>query len=419
VSAPARELLRACLQAALAAVDGRRVVAAALAGTRWPQESPVLAVGKAAPSMLAGAAESLGAGIGPALCISRDDAARPGEPGLAQARILHGDHPVPGARSLAAGRELLAFLDALPAGAPLLCLWSGGSSALAEAVPDGLSAGDLARANDWLLASGLPIDAVNRVRARLSCLKAGRLARRLAGRRVLVLAISDVPGDDPATIGSGPWTPAAPRALPGNLPAWLEDLLARAGPGPEPGETGLAEVEYRIVANGRGALEAAGARARAAGVGVTLHPASLEGDVDIAAGQIFATLSAARPGLQAWSGETTVRLPRNPGRGGRNSHLALTLACALSGRKDIVALCAATDGSDGTSAAAGGWADGSVVARGAALGFDVRASLALADSGRFLAATGDALLTGPTGTNVMDLVLAMKSSSADSRSARA
>jgi glycerate 2-kinase len=416
VTAPARELLRACLRAALAAVDGRRVVAAALTGARLPQGCPVLAVGKAAPAMLAGAAEALGAGIGPALCITRADATRPGEPGLAQARVLHGDHPVPGERSLAAGRQLLAFLDTLPPGAPLLCLWSGGSSALAEVLPDGLSASDLARANDWLLASGLPIDAVNRVRARLSCLKAGRLAQRLAGRRVLVLAISDVPGDDPAAIGSGPWTPAAPRALPGNLPAWLGELLARAEPAPVPGRAELAEVEYQIVANGRAAQEAAGACAHAAGAGVTLHSVPLEGEVEMAARQILETLSTARPGLQAWSGETTVRLPRSPGQGGRNSHLALTLACALAGRQDVVALCAATDGCDGAGDAAGGWADGSVVARGAALGLDARASLAAADSGRFLAATGDALVTGPTGTNVMDLVLAMERSSAASRS---
>jgi len=412
MSAPRRELLQRCFDAALAAVDGRRVVAAALAGVDLPENCPVLAVGKAAPAMLAGAAEALREGIGPALCISRAGAARPGEPGLGHARVMLGDHPVPGARSLAAGRELLAFLDALPPQAPLLCLWSGGSSALVEVLPEGLDAHDLARANHWLLASGLPIDAMNRVRAGLSCLKAGRLGRRLAGRRVLVLAISDVPGDDPAVIGSGPWTPSAQQLTPDlaeALPAWLVAMLECAAAGPAPGRAALAKVDYRIVANGRLAAAAAGKLAQAAGVANVLHPVPLQGEVQAAAGQILAALAAGRRGLHVWSGETTVRLPPDPGKGGRNSHLALTLARALAGRDDVVMLCAATDGSDGAGGAAGGWADGGVVARGAALGLDANEALERADSGRYLAATGDTLVTGATGTNVMDLVLALAS----------
>jgi glycerate 2-kinase len=409
MTAADRELLARCFQAALAAVDGRRVVADALADAMLPDGCPVLAVGKAAPAMLAGAADALRGRIGPVLCVTRADAARPGEPGIAHARVLSGDHPVPGGRSVAAGHQVLAFLDALPPGRPLLSLWSGGSSALVEVLPGGLGAEDLARANRWLLASGLPIDAVNHIRARLSCLKAGRLAQRLAGRRVLVLAISDVPGDDPAVIGSGPWSPAPlPRALPVALPDWLLALLVRAPPEPVAGDPGLAEVDYRIVASGRRAMEAAGAIARAAGLATVLHPAPLQGPVEAAAEQVLAALMAGPSGLHAWSGETTVRLPRSPGRGGRNSHLALTLACALADREDGVALCAATDGSDGVGGAAGGWADGGVVARGAALGLDARAMLAQADSGSYLAATGDALVTGPTGTNVMDLVLALR-----------
>jgi hydroxypyruvate reductase len=347
--------------------------------------------------------------IGPALCITRTDAARAGEPGVGHARVLCGDHPVPGALSLAAGRELLAFLDRLPPHMPLLCLWSGGSSALVEALPDGVSPEDLARANRWLLGSGLPIDAVNRVRARLSRLKAGRLAQRLAGRPVIVLAISDVPGDDPSVIGSGPWTPP-PRPLagewPADLPAWLVRVLARAAPAP--GDVALATVDYRVIANGRLALQAAAVAARAAGLVTTLHETPLQGAVEAAAERILAAVAAGGPGLHAWSGEATVRLPPTPGAGGRNSHLALALACALAGRKDVVALCAATDGNDGTGEAAGGWADGGVVGRGRALGLDAHDALERADSGSFLAATGDALVTGPTGTNVMDLVFVFK-----------
>ncbi|MFU8822276.1 MAG: glycerate kinase type-2 family protein [Gammaproteobacteria bacterium] len=418
---PPRELLTHCLHAALAAVDGRRVTAAALAGIALPRGCPVLAVGKAAPAMLAGAAERLGDRSGPALCITRAGTARPGEPGADHARVLFGDHPVPGALSLAAGQELLAFLDRLPPDVPLLCLWSGGSSALVEALPEGVSPEDLARANRWLLGSGLAIDAVNRVRARLSRLKAGRLAQRLAGRAVTVLAISDVPGDAPDVIGSGPWTPP-PRPLaggwPSDLPAWLVRLLASAPPEPAPGDTALAAVDYRVVANGRLALGAAAEAARTAGVSSTLHETPLQGAVEDAADRILAAVAAGEPGLHAWSGETTVRLPPSPGAGGRNSHLALALACALDGREDVVALCAATDGSDGTGEAAGGWADGGVVGRGRALGLDARDALARADSGSFLGATGDALVTGPTGTNVMDLVFVVKEARAEAQRGR-
>ncbi len=403
-----RDLLSRCLAAALRAVDGRRVVAhataAAGAGTDWP----VLALGKAAPAMLAGLADALDGQIGPALCITADGAARPGEPGVAHARVLIGDHPVPGARSLAAGHELLAFLDDLPPRLPLLCLLSGGSSALAEALPDNVDAAGLARANRWLLGSGLPIAAVNRVRASLSQLKAGRLAARCAGRHVVVLAISDVPGDDPAVIASGPWTAAAAQLLPAELPEWLLRLVACAPPAPQPGDAGLARVDYRVIADGNRALLAAAEAARAAGLAAHMHHAPLQGPAERAAGEILAALVAGPSGLHGWSGETTVRLPENPGAGGRNSHLALALACALEGRADIVALCAATDGRDGAGDAAGGWADGGVVQRGRALGLDARAALAQADSGGFLAASGDALVTGPTGTNVMDLVLAVR-----------
>jgi glycerate 2-kinase len=410
MSASGRRLLEGCLEAALAAVDGRSVVAAALAGNELPRGCPVLAVGKAAPAMLAGARDALADRIGPALCITRADSARPGEPGLVHAQVLYGDHPVPGTQSLEAGRALLTFLDELAPRMPLLCLWSGGSSALVEVLPPGLGAAELARANRWLLASGLPIDLANRVRARLSCLKAGRLAQRLHGRQVLVLAISDVPGDAPAVIGSGPWTPSAAHGLPGELsrelPAWLAAMMEHGTPEPAPGDTTLAAVDYRVIANGARALEAAGAFARDEGLAATLHAAPLQGQVEAAAGEILAALAAGPAGLHAWSGETTVQLPRHPGQGGRNSHLALTLACALAGRQQELVLCAATDGSDGTGEAAGGWADGELVARGAALGRDAREALAQADSGSFLAATGAALVTGPTGTNVMDMVLA-------------
>jgi glycerate 2-kinase len=403
MTAGSRKLLTRCLRAALAAVDGRRVVASALAELDLPRGCPVLAVGKAAPAMLAGARDALGARIGPVLGVAQEGSARPGEPDT-----LTGDHPLPGARSLAAGQAVLRFLDDLPAGAPLLCLWSGGSSALLEALPEGVTAADLVRANRWLLGNGLPITAVNRVRTALSCLKGGRLAARLPGRAVTLLVLSDVPGDDPGAVGSGPWTPSPPTALPDGLPGWLEALAQCAPLAPVPGDPGLAKVTGRVIANGWQALQAAGGVAAENGLPVSLHEAPLQGDATTTATELLGAIAAGSPGLLGWWGETTMRLPVQVGRGGRNSHLALALAAGLEGRNDVTVLCAATDGRDGTGPWAGGWADGGVIERGTALGLNARAALAAADSGTYLAATGDALAGGATGTNVMDLVLALR-----------
>jgi len=368
----------------------------------------VLALGKAATAMLAGCADALGARLGPALAVTRPDAVRPGEPGVAGARVLFGDHPVPGAASLAAGARIEAFCDAVPAGGDLLVLLSGGASALAERLPGGVAARDLERANRWLLASGLPIGGVNAVRACLSCLKAGRLATRLAGRRVFVLAVSDVPGDEPGVIGSGPLTVGPPPALPPGLPSWLEALAGRAPPPPAPEAPGLPRVDYRVVACARDAAQAAVRAARAEGVDGVMHPPVLRGEVDRAAERIMAELGAGPAGFHAWWGETTLRLPERPGEGGRNRHLALLLARRLSGRDDVTILCAATDGSDGSAGAAGGWADGGTVSRGRAAALDPDGAVACADAGTFLRAAGDEFVTGPTGTNVMDLVLALR-----------
>jgi glycerate 2-kinase len=195
------------------------------------------------------------------------------------------------------------------------------------------------------------------------------------------------------------------------LPDGFGPLLDLAPPAPLPAAAGLAAVEFHVIANGALALRAVATAARAAGVPCTRHAAGLDGPVGAVATGLLAALAAGPPGLHAWSGETTLSLPPAPGVGGRNSHLALTLSAALAATPDragCVALCAATDGSDGSGGGAGGWAEAAVIARGAALGLDARDALRRADSGTFLAATGDALVTGPTGTNVMDLVLAWR-----------
>jgi hydroxypyruvate reductase len=382
------------------------VTAAALAGLAVPEPFPALAVGKAATAMLAGARDALGDALGPAVVVTRRDAVRAGDSLLPGARVLFGDHPVPGPASLRAGAEVVAFCDTLPAGAGLLVLISGGASALLEQLPEGVGAPDLARANRWLLGSGLPIGEVNAVRSGLSMLKAGRLAARLAGRRVLALAVSDVPGDDPAVIGSGPLTPSMAAPLPPGLPDWLGALTDMSGEPPRPGDPNLARVDYRIVGSASMAAQAAASAARGEGIQARVHEPTLTGPVEEAAGRIARALVPGAPGVHVWRGETTVRLPPQPGEGGRNRHLALLLAARLTGRDDVTVLCAATDGSDGSDGAAGGWADGGTLRRGRAAGLDPARCLATADSGTFLAAAGDAFATGPSGTNVMDLAIA-------------
>ncbi len=363
-------------------------------------------MGKAATAMLAGAADVLGPRLGPCLAVTRADSVRPGEPGVPDAEVIFGDHPVPGAASLAAGRRVLGFCAGLDSAAPLLVLLSGGASALVEHPVAGVSAGDLARANRWLLASGLAIDHVNAVRRRLSAIKGGGLARHTGASRIAVLAISDVPGNAAEVIGSAPFTPSAAPRLPDGLPKWLLGLAA--GAEAPSARRQVPAVDFRVVADAGLAARGALVCARSLGFGARLHDPLLSGRTTEAARRVVAGLDSKSPGIHAWRGETSPVLPATAGPGGRNRHLALCLALALERHdlRDVTALCTATDGSDGSAEAAGGWADGTTAARIRAAGLDPEEAFHRADSAAALAAAGDTFVTGPTGTNVMDLVLA-------------
>lgn len=404
---PARRILLELYRAALTAVGGRRCVADGLVGAGGlPEALSGIAIGKAAAAMCRGAMDALGPRLPRTLAITKYGHGH----GLTEAtELIEAGHPTPDGNSLLAGRRLLEFIADTPAGQGLVFLISGGASALVEVLPEGVELEDLARVNAWLLGSGLPIDAMNRVRKSLSCIKGGRLARHLHGRPTLVLLISDVPGNDPAVIGSGLLAadPDAPRAGP-DLPAWIQNLVGRAPPAPRPGDPALALIPRRILADNRAALEAARAAARARGFDVHLHEAPLSGDAAKCGRDLAAFLREAPAGVHLWGGETTVRLPREPGRGGRNQHLGLAAAEGLEGAPDVCLLAAATDGSDGPTEDAGALVDGGTLRRGREAGLDAGVSLRGADAGRFLEASGDLLQTGPTGTNVMDLVIALK-----------
>ncbi len=404
-----RAALLAAYRAALARVDGRGAVARFLAGYRGGAPSHALAIGKAAAYMMAGAFEVLGERLRAGLVVTKHGHAPPLLPPAAPVRTLEASHPVPDETSLAAGEAVVEFLQAAPGEARFLVMVSGGASSLVEVLPPGLEAADLARLNEWLLGAGLAIGDMNRVRKRLSTIKAGRLAGPLAGRAALLLMISDVPGDDPRVIGSGPLVAHQPADIDCShlaLPDWLAPLAARP-PALPPAEA-FARVEAHVIAAPADARRAAAATLAGRGLAVREHPRLLEGDACAVGARLGRRLIGAAPGVEVWAGETTVVLPERPGRGGRCQALALAAALEIAGREACWLLAAGTDGSDGPGEDAGALVDGATVARGQGAGHDPRARLAAADAGTFLEASGDLLRTGPTGTNVMDLVIALR-----------
>jgi hydroxypyruvate reductase len=405
-NAGARKLLLELFHSALQAVDGRSRVRAYLHAHPVPAPVFLIALGKAACAMARGAHEALGENIRAALVVTKQGYAEP-----LPWPVLEAGHPVPDARSLAAGEALRHFVDALPPAARVLVLLSGGASALMECLPAGVDLGQLQRINDWMLSTDLDVVEMNRLRKRLSLIKGGRLATMLAPREVLCLAISDVPADNPRSIGSGPLSAdetssTTPNAL---LPDFLRAALAAAPPLPRADDPCFARVRIEIVARLDDAKAAAAAAARKRGYRAQLDPEFIAGDAVQAGARLAQALLRQATGVvQIWGGETTVRLPPRPGRGGRNQSLALAAAFQLAGRDDAFFLSAGTDGTDGPTPDAGALVDGGTVERAAAQGLDARAALTRADAGTFLEASGDLIHTGPTGTNVMDLMIGLR-----------
>ncbi|RMG57456.1 MAG: DUF4147 domain-containing protein [Gammaproteobacteria bacterium] len=396
-----RSLLMRLYAAGLDAVRGDEAVQRALAPTG---EAPVavLGLGKAATAMARGALARLGTRVASMLLVTRFGHAGDAPDGV---EVIESAHPVPDPSSLRAGARVRDWL--MQRREPeLLVLLSGGTSALVEHLPEGVDLSTLQALNRWLLGSGMPIGEMNRFRAALSCIKAGGLLGSVPkGMQVRVLLISDVPGDDPRLIGSGPFHPwpeppdPDPATLPPQLRAGWRTCPKPVRPVPE----------HRIVASGRHALDAMEALGRAEGLTVHRHE-FVQGDAAEAGRRMAEWLRDEAPsGLHLWHGEPTVQLPEHPGQGGRCQHLALSAAVVLEGHNDVLLLAAATDGGDGSSSDAGALVDGATIARGRAEGLDPLHALQTADSGRFLAASGDLVNTGPTGTNVMDLFIALKS----------
>ena len=386
---PRRELLLGLLQAGLQRVDGRRCVREALTGLApAPARVWLAAVGKAAESMALGAHEALGAAIERTLLITRDapTAAQFVAGGAVEA--LLGAHPVPDERSLAAGERLLAWVDALPPEAQPMFLISGGASSLVEVLEAGATLHDLEELTRLAFAQGIAIGELNARRAALSRIKGGRLTARLRGRPARALFVSDVPQDDPRVIGSGLMGPAS---------------------------SGADRVERQVVASVDHAVVAVAAAAAQLGLSVHAPPRRFEGDAARLAARFAHELRLASAQLCVWGGESTVQLPAHPGRGGRNQHLALAAARLIAGHADLMLLAAGTDGIDGLTEDAGALIDAETCARLTLAELDADRCLQQADSARALAASGDLVHTGPTGTNVGDLVIGLKLPAAAAR----
>jgi len=218
--------------------------------------------------------------------------------------------------------------------------------------------------------------------------------------------LSNVAADNPEVIGSGLLYPGDDKTRQDvTFPDWLEDVLSTV-----PAQTRVAETipEHRVLANLAVACDAVAEQATVKGLQATLHDSGLDGDAEATGRALAAELGSLSAGIHIWGGETTVQLPDDPGRGGRNQHLALAAALVLAGEEEVCFLALGTDGSDGCTEDAGALVDGGTIRRGELAGFDAADRLRHADSGSFLEASGDLISTGPTGTNVRDLVIAWK-----------
>ncbi|MBY0337155.1 MAG: glycerate kinase [Acetobacteraceae bacterium] len=341
---------------------------------------------------------------------------------LARIGLRFGAHPVPDAAGAAAAAEMLGLLRGLTGDDLVLALISGGGSSLATLPAPGLSLDDLVAVNRALLASGAGIHAMNCIRKHLSAFSGGRLAAAAHPARVVTLAISDVPGDDPEVIASGP-TVADPtsfaeaRALVARFGMALPEAVTRhladaRDESVKPGDPCLARAEFRLIATPMMALDAMAAEARAAGVTPLILGDALEGEArQVGTALAGIALSAARHGhplpapcVLLSGGETTVTLePGSQGNGGRGTECLLGLALALNGARGIHALCADTDGIDGKSDAAGAWCGPETLAAIRAAGHDPAALLGQHRSYDAFAAAGTLIKTGPTLTNVNDV----------------
>ena len=391
-----------------------------------PREGRLLVVGfgKASARMAAALEGILGERIDVGLVVTADGYKVP----TTRVEVVEAAHPVPDARGLAAAQRIAELVSDAGEGDLVIVLISGGGSALFTLPAEGISLSDLIRVNGLLLRSGAKIQEMNVVRKHLSCVKGGQLTRLAHPARVISLILSDVPGDPLDSIASGPTAPdpttfqdaarilrrygiweKVPEGVRARIEAGLRGEIPET---PKPGDPVFARVRNVIVGSGRTAAEAALEAGTRLGFRGLILTTMLEGEAR-EVGKFFSALArelvrfgrpVAPPALLVATGETTVTV-RGRGKGGRNQELALSAALGIEGLPGVALLSLGTDGRDGPTDAAGGLVDGGTVTRLRAAGVDPEGALAENDSYHALEAAYDLLVTGPTGTNVADLVL--------------
>lgn len=434
-----REDARRILEAGIAAAEPRAAVLRALSregellrvsggetvdlgavGRVW-----IVGAGKAAAGMARGALHVLGDRVaGGTITVPAGGPPRR-LPGI---DVWEASHPVPDTHGLAGATAALEVARGAGEDDLVLCLLSGGASALWPAPPAGVSLSDLRATTELLLRAGGAIGETNAVRRHLSRIAGGWLARAAAPARLVTLAVSDVVGSAPDAIGSGPTVPDPTtyadalevlRRREVDVPPAVRAHLQRGDLGeapetPKPGDPAFARASYRVVAGNRDALAAAAEEAERLGYRTTVVGDDMEGEAREVAAEVAALAwgahaegeSARAPAAFLLGGETTVTV-RGPGRGGRSQELALAAALEIDGEPGVVVAALGTDGRDGPTDAAGGMVDGETVARGRAAGVEASDALERNDAHTYLRASGDLVVTGPTGTNVNDLVLVL------------
>lgn len=407
-----------CALAGIAAVDPGDLVRRSLAERPVEGNITIVAVGKASGAMASAALAVLGPAVRAGVVISREPVQLSGP-----ITCFVGGHPVPNERGAAGAREIEEIAAALTADDTLLCLVSGGASALMALPADGISIDDMASVTTSLLRAGARIDELNCVRKHVDRLKGGRLAARAFPARVVTLVLSDVIGDDLSTIASGP-TVADPttvaqaisilktRQVWDQIPESVRAHLIQGGDeSPKPGDPRLARSDTHVVGSNVNAAEAARAQAASLGYAARVVTTSLSGEASKVGADIVRDIKAElerekKNVALIFAGETTVTV-RGTGTGGRNQELVLGAAIAMDGASGMTVASLGTDGIDGPTDVAGAVADGGSISRARALHLDPSAALAANDTHAFWKALGALVRTGPTGTNVMDIVVAL------------
>lgn len=372
-AAARKQALNTIWDAAVSAVSGRQAVKNALASDSSFRPDLILAIGKAASGMCLGALDSLPGCE--ALVVTKYGHADAEILSLERVTLIESAHPLPDQNSLKAGKALFQRVNAMEPDSRVLLLVSGGASSLAEALPEDMSLADWQAITDDMLSTGKTIEQINNRRKQTSLIKDGKLVATFHGAEIRVYAISDVEGDGIGTIGSG-----------------IGDCHRASVP-----------AQASIIGSNRIARQHAQSAAVKLGLAVRQNEETLYHDLFVLAPRISDRLRRAQSGVYILGGEPTVILPPNPGRGGRNQSLALALAKEIAGREDITVLVAGTDGSDGPTDAAGGVVDGNTWSDPVA----AQDALDRADAGTYLQQQDSLFVTGPTNTNVMDLVIAI------------